>query len=263
LFNLIELVVLGAVAGFTIFLGLPVALMGANERLKGFLNALAIGILVFLIIDVFGHAWSSTTDAAVSAFRGDAPDLSAVIDLLAMFGGLTIGFASLVAYERRYLGATSRLDGIEPKKLATMIALGIGAHNLSEGLAIGQSYASGAIALAIVLVIGFGAHNATEGFGITAPLAGSTPGPGLAFLVRVLLVGGSPTFIGTILGSLFYSPIAYIFFLSLAGGALVYVSLTMFGSGRRKTDGSIIMTGIFVGLCAGFLTDLIVSLGGA
>jgi zinc transporter, ZIP family len=218
---------------------------------------------VFLIVDVFGHAWSSTTDVVVSAFQGDAPGAAAAVNLLAMFGGLTIGFLSLVVYERRYLGAASKPDGIEPKKLATMIALGIGAHNLSEGLAIGQSYASGAIALAVVLVVGFGAHNATEGFGITAPLAGSTPGPGLSFLVRVLLIGGSPTFIGTVLGSLFYSPIAYIFFLSLAGGALVYVTLTMFGSGRRRTDSSVIMAGIFIGLCAGFLTDLIVSLGGA
>lgn len=263
LFDLLELILLGAIAGFTIFFGLPVALLGASERLKGFLNALAVGILVFLIVDVFGNAWGSTTAVVLSAFRGQGSSVAAGVDLLAMFGGLTLGLGSLVFYERRYLGATAPAGGIDGTKLATMIALGIGAHNLSEGLAIGQSYASGAIGLAVVLVVGFGAHNATEGFGITAPLAGMNPRPKLSFLVRVLLIGGSPTFFGTILGSLFYSPVAYILFLSLAGGALVYVTLMMFSTGRRKNGNDLMMAGVFIGICLGFLTDLIVSLGGA
>ncbi|MDV3278175.1 MAG: ZIP family metal transporter [Nitrososphaerales archaeon] len=258
-----ELILLGAVAGFTIFFGLPVALLGASDRLKGFLNALAVGILVFLIVDVLAHAWNSTTAVVVSAFLGQGSPATAAVDLLAMFGGLTVGLGSLVIYERRYLGHAAPAAGVEGSKLATMIALGIGAHNLSEGLAIGQSYASGAIALAIVLVVGFGAHNATEGFGITAPLAGLNPRPKFSFLVKVLLIGGSPTFFGTILGSLFYSPVAYILFLSLAGGALVYVTMTMFSTGRRRSGNDLMMAGVFIGLCAGFLTDLIVSLGGA
>ncbi len=260
--NLLELLVLGAVAGFTIFLGLPVAMLGANERLKNGLNAFATGILVFLIFDVFAHAWGLTTDAAVSAFSGRGSAQPAIADLLAMFGGLTIGLMSLVAYGGRYLGRGVQQDSMPGQKLAMMIALGIGAHNLSEGLAIGQSYASGAIGLAIVLVVGFGAHNATEGFGITAPLAGMNPRPRLSFLVKVLLIGGTPTFAGTIVGSLFYSPVAYILFLSLAGGALVYVTMTLFAAGRRRSSNELMMMGVFLGLCAGFLTDLMVTLGG-
>ncbi|MDV3244649.1 MAG: ZIP family metal transporter [Nitrososphaerales archaeon] len=263
MFDLLELFVLGAVAGFTIFFGLPIALLGASQRLKGFLNAFATGILVFLIVDVFSHAWTSTTGAVISAFGGSGPGQAAAWDVLAMFGGLAVGLLSLVAYERRYLGKVDQLDVAQGPKLATMIALGIGAHNLSEGLAIGQSYASGAIGLAIVLVVGFGAHNTTEGFGITAPLAGLNPRPKMSFLVKIMLIGGGPTFVGTVLGSLFYSPVAYILFLSLAGGALVYVTMALYGTGRRRSSNELMMAGVFLGLCAGFLTDLLVSLGGA
>ncbi|MGB8034667.1 MAG: ZIP family metal transporter, partial [Nitrososphaeraceae archaeon] len=148
-------------------------------------------------------------------------------------------------------------------RLAMMIAIGVGAHNFSEGLAIGQSYVSGAIGLAILLIIGFGAHNATEGFGIAGPLTGLVKKPRIRFLILAGLIGGGPTFIGTLLGSLWNSSIAYILFLSLAGGALIYVSLLMYNSGRRQTTNNILMAGIFVGLCAGFLTDLMLVLGGA
>jgi zinc transporter, ZIP family len=259
----LQLLLLGAIAGFTIFLGLPVVMLGAKERMKNGLNAFATGILVFLIIDVMAHAWDTTTGAAVSAFNGQGSVEAAGGDLLAMFGGLTIGLMSLVVYGGRYLGRGVKHESLPPERLATMIALGIGAHNLSEGLAIGQSYASGAIGLAVVLVVGFGAHNTTEGFGITGPLAGMNPRPKMSFLVKVLLIGGAPTFIGTVLGSLFYSPYAYILFLSLAGGALVYVTMTLFMAGRARSSNELMMTGVFLGICTGFLTDLIVSLGGA
>jgi len=302
-----QLLLLGSIAGFTIFLGLPVAaLQHLSPKKKGFLNAFAIGILVFLIIDVFSHAWESASTAASDAFAGKAPIGSALLDLLAMFGGLAIGLLGLVWYEGKYmkkpikkqqrhtlsssssslsaaddeitLAGTNRMTGggrgenqqqhlLQQEetayRLAMMIAIGIGAHNFSEGLAIGQSYVSGAIGLAILLIIGFGAHNATEGFGIAGPLTGLVKKPRIRFLILAGLIGGGPTLIGTILGSLWNSSIAYILFLSLAGGALIYVSLLMYNSGRRQTTNNILMAGIFVGLCAGFLTDLMLVLGGA
>ncbi len=261
MYSLSEILLLGAVAGFTIFLGLPVMLLRISDKKKGLLNAIAIGILVFLIVDVFGSAWRSTVDASLSAFGGKGPAFSAVLNLVAMFGGIAVGLLGLVAYEKRYLKAEHN-QGFASHRIATMIALGIGAHNLSEGLAIGQSYVSGAVGLAILLVIGFGAHNATEGFGILAPLTGLQTRPKPSFLFKILLVGGAPTFIGTVLGSLFYSPIAYILFLSLAGGALVYVIMMMYNAGRRQTTNDVLMIGIFIGLCAGFLTDLAIALGG-
>lgn len=263
MFDFLQILLLGAIAGFTIFLGLPVALANVSARTKGFLNAIAIGILVFLIIDVFGKAWGSTTQTVVSVSLGQGPLLNAVEDMAAMFGGLGLGLLGLAAYERRYLGKAEHGQSLPAYKIATMIALGIGAHNLSEGLAIGQSFASGAVGLALVLVVGFGVHNMTEGFGILAPLSGSENKPKLSFVVKVLLIGGSPTFFGTLLGSLFYSPIAYILFLTLAGGALVYVTMVMYSQGRRQTTNQVLLMGIFLGITAGFLTDLIVTLGGA
>ena len=150
-----------------------------------------------------------------------------------------------------------------PHHLATMIAVGIGLHNFSEGLAIGQSYASGAVALAVVLIVGFGAHNASEGFGIAGPLTGISEKPQVSFLVKMGIIGGSPTFFGTIVGSVWVSQLTYILFLSLAGGALIYVTLLMYNTARRESRNDLLMVGLFIGLIAGFITDLIVSIGGA
>src|SRR5215831_5116982 len=302
-----QILLLGSIAGFTIFLGLPLAvLQNMNPKKKGFLNAFAIGILLFLIIDVFSHAWESVGTAAQGAYAGKSSFGNALFNFLAMFGGLAVGLLGLVFYESRYLkhksidSSTSMMKSFphnqqesSPKyavrddsdnsktsvgsqqehqllfhetyayRLSTMIAIGIGAHNFSEGLAIGQSYISGAIGLAIILIVGFGIHNATEGFGIAGPLTGMARKPRIRFLIMVGLTGGCPTFIGTIAGSLWNSTVAYVLFLSIAGGALVYVSMLMYNSGRRLTTNNILMLGIFAGMCAGFLTDLIVTLGGA
>jgi ZIP family zinc transporter len=286
LVNYPQLLILGAFAGLTIFLGLPIALLqGLSSKAKGFFNAFAIGILVFLIIDVFSHAWQSALDTTFSAFVGKSPVSDGVLDLLALFGGLALGLLGLTRYGCRYMRDTpqptpagSRVRGssggnqkhelqllqqVSSYRLSMMIAIGIGAHNLSEGLAIGQSYASGSLGLALMLIIGFAAHNATEGFGIAAPLTGLSKRPSNRFILLAGFIGGGPTFIGTLLGSLWASPFAYIFFLSLAGGALIYVTMLMYNSGRRQVAYDILMLGIFVGLTAGFITDLIVALGGA
>jgi zinc transporter, ZIP family len=301
-----QLLLLGAIAGFTIFLGLPIAgLQNLSLKKRGFLNAFAIGILVFLIIDVFSHAWESTEEAAKDVVAGKAPLSSAVVSLIAMFGGLGIGLLGLTWYESKYMKKTPIVrsensfaketsgdivatGGVETRvtragvghnqqhqhqllqqqevnlyKLSLMIAIGIGVHNFSEGLAIGQSYVSGAIALAVLLIIGFGIHNATEGFGIAGPLTGLARRPKIRFLILVGLIGGGPTFVGTLLGSLWSSNVASILFLSVAGGALIYVSMLMYNSGRKQTTNSVLMVGIFVGLFAGFITDLMIAISGA
>ena len=299
-----QLLLLGAIAGFTIFLGLPIAgLQNLSLKKRGFLNAFAIGILVFLIIDVFSHAWESTEEAAKDVVAGKASLSTAIVSLVAMFGGLGIGLLGLTWYESKFMKkkpivrsessfakeisgdnvATgvetriSRADGhnqqhqhqllqqqeVNLYKLSLMIAIAIGVHNFSEGLAIGQSYVSGAIALAVLLIIGFGIHNATEGFGIAGPLTGLVRRPTVRFLILVGLIGGGPTFVGTLLGSLWSSTIASILFLSVAGGALIYVSMLMYNSARKQTTNSVLMVGIFVGLFAGFITDLMIAISGA
>jgi ZIP family zinc transporter len=294
-----QLLLLGAIAGLTIFLGLPMALLQNVSRMKkGFLNALAMGILIFLITDVFSAAWQPTKLAAVTSYTGRGLVINAAIDLLALFGGLGLGLLGLALYEQRYLRriiSTQRKLSVteensdanggksnhatqqdrmppqhgaelfsSPHHLATMIAVGIGLHNFSEGLAIGQSYATpGAVGLALVLIVGFGAHNATEGFGIAGPLTGIPKKPQVSFLVKMGVIGGSPTFLGTLVGSIWVSQLTYIMFLSLAGGALIYVTLLMYNTARRESRNDLLMVGLFIGIIAGFLTDLIVTLGGA
>ncbi|MDE1815851.1 MAG: ZIP family metal transporter [Thaumarchaeota archaeon] len=277
-----QLITLGAIAGFTIFLGLPLAIMkNLSAKKKGFLNAIALGILVFLIIDVFSHGYESASDAATTAFAGKSSVGYAIIDFVALFGGIAIGMLGLAWFEHKTMTKNVpqilSLESIQKGddhlrqsfhdtnayRLAMMIAVGIGAHNFSEGLAIGQSYAANEIGLAILLIIGFGAHNTTEGFGIAGPLTGVLKKPTAKFLLLAGLVGGGPTFVGTVLGSLVFSNIAYILFLSIAGGALIYVSMLMYNAGRKQTTNNVLMLGIFVGVCTGFATDLIVTLGGA
>ena len=242
-------------------------------------------------------AWQPTKLVAVAGYTGRGPVTDAVIDLLALFGGLGLGLLGLALYEQRYLrriiltkkkqgvseensedhegkpGPTGVRDKVaqqhgselfsSPRHLATMIAVGIGLHNFSEGLAIGQSYASGAVALALVLIVGFGAHNATEGFGIAGPLTGVSEKTQISFLAKMGIIGGSPTFIGTLVGSVWVSQLTYIMFLSLAGGALIYVTLLLYNTARRESRNDLLMVGLFIGILAGFLTDLIVTLGGA
>jgi ZIP family zinc transporter len=294
----VQLLLLGAIAGLTIFLGLPLALLqNVSIRKKGFLNALSMGILVFLISDVLANAWEPTKIAAKNAYAGAPTTAAAVTDLLALFIGLAIGLLGLAFYEQRYVRRITaalkqatlvqavrkqdKLNGMasitqqgsqeqnspsligSPYHLATMIAMSIGLHNFSEGLAVGQSYAQGVTSLAVVLIVGFGAHNTTEGFGIAGPLTGILEKPKISFLAKLGLIGGGPTFLGTIVGSLWVSELTYVLFLSLAAGALIYVTLLMYNSARRQSSNDLIMIGIFIGLLAGFLTNLIVSLGGA
>jgi zinc transporter, ZIP family len=292
-----QLLLLGALAGFTVFLGLPVAILrNISRRSKGFLNAISIGILLFLVADVLSNAWTTVKNEAASAYAGHSSVPAALLDLAVMIAGLGLGIFMLVAYERRYarnvvvaaaerqkvVVSTEEIVAVEdsnrekvilqrqqvaellgnPYNLATMIAMSIGLHNFAEGLAIGQSYASGAVALAVLLVIGFAAHNATEGFGIAGPLAASNERPKPTFLVKMGLIAGGPTFLGTVIGSIAASTSTKVLFLSLAAGALIYVTLFMYSSGRRQTSNGLMMVGIFIGLLAGLLTDLIVSLSG-
>src|SRR5919206_1139313 len=99
-----QLLILGAIAGFTIFLGLPLAVIQSlSLKKKGFLNAFAVGILIFLIIDVFGHAWESMEESVSSAFTGKASTSTAIFSLFAMFGGLGIGLLGLTWYESKYM----------------------------------------------------------------------------------------------------------------------------------------------------------------
>jgi ZIP family zinc transporter len=250
---------LGAIAGFTIFLGLPIARwQRASLRLKALLNAIASGILVFLFWDVLTEATGQIESTIPHAQSGSSGEFIALVVLF--FGGIAIGLLSLVFFERRML--VREQSDVSSHQLALMIATGIGLHNFSEGLAIGQASVTGAIGLATILIIGFGLHNATEGFGIAAPLA-SSGRPSWKFLGLVGLIGGGPTFLGTLLGSLVVNPQVFIFCLALAAGSILYVIGELFHIGRKFPARELVMVGLIIGFFLGYGTDLIVVWGGA
>lgn len=143
------------------------------------------------------------------------------------------------------------------------MATGLGLHNFSEGLAIGQAAATGTIGFAIILIIGFGLHNITEGFAAGAPVAAAGEVPSWSFLGVAGLIGGGPAFLGTVIGYRVNSPQAFVLFLALAAGALFYVIGEMFAVGRRFQQPPASAWGILIGFLAAYATDLILTIGGA
>jgi len=150
----------------------------------------------------------------------------------------------------------------EALRVGMGIAAGIGLHNFSEGLAIGQTAHAGEISLALLLVVGFALHNATEGFGIVGPLAAAGVRPTWAWLATMGLVGGGPTFLGTLLGTSISSEFVFVAFLALAAGAILYVLGELFAAGRRLSW-DITLWGILIGFLVGLATDFVLVAAGA
>jgi len=274
-----EVLILGAIAGFTIFLGLPIGrVRSPSLALKAFLNAVAVGILLFLFWDVLTGSFE-TVEAALTNANDHGASWWRFIGLAALFfAAITVGLVSLVYYDRwlarrqtggpgaasieeMTAGPVARLT--DPQRLAFFIALGIGFHNFSEGLAIGQSAAAGEVSLALLLIIGFGLHNATEGFGIVAPMAAEGEAPSWSFLLVLGLIGGGPTLVGTLIGQSFVNDTVFMACLALAAGSILYVVIELLGVARKLGHKEVATWGIVLGLFAGFVTDLVLVAAGA
>ena len=293
-----QTLLLGFIAGVTILIGLPLGrVRSVKPGTRQFLNALAIGILIFLIWDVLVHAFEPV-DNALGKLHDGSGGVGPVAGYAALFFlGITVGLGSLVLYEG-WLGSRAQARrgwrlavvrvvpevraghdgarrnwprpgrGASPgwsaaRRLSLLIAVGIGLHNFGEGLAIGGSAAAGEIGLATVLVIGFALHNGTEGFGIVAPLAAEGDRPSWGFLLLMGLIGGGPTFVGTAVGRQFTSDAMSVIFLTLAAGSILYVVIQLLGVAHKNGRKELIYWGVLLGLCAGFVTDMVVTAGGA
>ncbi len=281
-----ETVLLGALAGFTIYLGLPfgrLEIMGTRMRVA--VAMFAVGVLAFLFVDVFEHALE-IVEEPVEAFKEGEQGIGEGLGLLALLGaGFAAGTAGLATLERWMRpkgpthppiagGAVDALTVEDAERLEAeaassrrralqmgmTIAAAIGLHNFAEGLAIGVSASTGEIALATVLIVGFALHNATEGFGIIGPLG--TVRPSWTWLGVAGLIGGGPVFLGAIVGYNVASEPLELSFYGLAGGAILYVIGEVWNAMRRYGHRELGLWLLSAGFLAGVATDLVVVYGG-
>ncbi len=286
--SLTHTVILGALAGFTIYLGLPFGRLATlSNRARVALAMFSVGVLAFIFVDVLSNGLGIVNSAlsAVKHHQGSVAHLVLLVTLLA--AGFAAGSAGLAIIERtmRPLGArkppiaggaaTGALTGTEAAALATerdaarrralrtglTIAAAIGIHNFAEGLAIGVSARAGAISLATVLIIGFALHNATEGFGIVGPLGDVKPS--WRWLALAGLIGGGPTFLGSVVGFGVTSHPLELAFYAVAGGAILYVIGEVWTGVRRYGYRELGLLMVSAGFLVGVLTDLVVTYGGA
>jgi ZIP family zinc transporter len=270
----LQTVLLGALAGGTIFLGLPLGRMRAPRlRLRAFLNAASAGILLFLFFDILQNA-TRPLDHAVQRIHG-VSGLGPAVGLAAVYlTGFGAGMLSLL-YLGKYQRARARA-GVGPGAMAVTevpggrqgalnlgmsIAAGIGLHNFSEGLAIGQAAHGGEVQLALLLVIGFALHNATEGFGIVGPLAAEGVRATWGYLITAGVIAGGPTFLGTLAGTVFSNDYVFVAFLALAAGAIIYVVSELLLMGRRLSWTTTVV-GLLAGFAVGLVTEMVLVAGG-
>ena len=235
----------GVIPVFIGLLWLPF-LAGVGERWLHFFLAFTVGLLVFLGVDALAEA-IELSGAVASAFQG--------------LGLVTLGLLGTPLLIEAVGRLRKSRETNEAYRAAWLIALGIGLHNLGEGLAIGSAYAVGEIALGTTLVLGFLLHNTTEGLGIVAPMAQERPG-----LRRLTLLGalaGVPTILGAWIGGFAYSPNWAVLFLAMGAGAVAQVVWTLGRFMTRRAGGlgkPLNAAGLVAGLAAMWATGLLVAL---
>jgi ZIP family zinc transporter len=282
-----QTVALGALAGFTIYIGLPVGrmrLLGSRPRVA--LAMFSVGVLAFIFVDVIKNGLD-IVEHSLNGFKDGHASLGHVIWLVVLMSvGFVAGSAGLAVLERRMRPRGPRTppiaggadaaaitvaeadhlafegDAARRRALRTglTIAAAIGVHNFAEGLAIGVSARAGAISLATVLIVGFALHNATEGFGIIGPLGDVKPS--WSWLGLAGLIGGGPTFVGSVVGYAVTSEPLELAFYALAGGAILYVIGEVWTGMRRYGHRELGLLLLSAGFLTGVVTDLVIAYGG-
>jgi zinc transporter ZupT len=223
-----------------------------GSQWMGALIAFTVGLLAFLAIDA-GLEGLEIAAEAPAAFGGTS---------LLLVGGLVAYL--LLAGVDSYLTQRSRAargSGAAAGYLALLVAVGIGLHNLGEGLAIGSAYAGGALALGAFLVVGFAIHNTTEGLAIVAPLRDAAR-PTAARLLALGLVAGAPAILGAWIGAAAFDPSLAALLFGVGVGAIARV-IVQLAPAMRDPEGRLLyptsVAGILAGIAALYLTGLLVS----
>lgn len=226
------------------------ALRRINRKGMLFLMAATVGLLLYLGVDAINEAIEQSATLA-GAFQG--------IGLIAI--GAVGSYALLEAIGQRSSSHGARTDAVSRSRFALMIAIGIGLHNLGEGLAIGAAYSVGAASLGTFLVVGFIIQNITEGLGIVVPIARDRPT--WKYLLTLGVIGGAPAIAGTWIGGLITSPMLSVLFLAIGAGAVLQVAVSI---GRqvvwkRGEDAPFPLTafsGVMVGMLALYITGVVI-----
>ena len=223
-----------------------------REHWIRFFMAVTVGLLGFLALDAYLEG-TEIAESGTGAFGG--------AELL--FIGAGAAYLGLVALDRflRARGERAREAGASAFQLSLLVAIGIGLHNLGEGLAIGSAYAVGELALGAFLVFGFALHNTTEGLAIVAPLSGYRR-PSLGRLAALGLIAGAPAILGAFIGASAFNPELAALLIGVGIGAIVQVIVQLVpairdGAGRALYPASV--GGILTGVLVLYVTGLLVS----
>jgi ZIP family zinc transporter len=281
-----ETALLGGIAGFTIFLGLPFGRVRLlSTRMRVALAMFSVGVLAFLFAEVLSHGIGimETQFEHLGEHEDGASWATGLFYAAILAGGFTAGVAGIAALERRMRpGAGPPMAGGAPEaatvedvqalasvrdpaaakalRMGMTIATAIGLHNFAEGLAIGVAANSGDVGLATVLIVGFAVHNTTEGFGIVGPLGDVRPS--WSWLIVAGVVGGAPTLIGSMVGYQVDSDTLSLLFYSLSAGAILYVIGEIWNAMRRLGHRELGLVMIAAGVFLGAATEMIIAYGG-
>lgn len=220
----------------------------SKNKYKFFL-ALTAGLLMFLGIDAIQEGIEISTSLS-RVFNGQL--LVATVTV--------ISFLGLYYTSEKLISRTTSFNLTKPVTIGLMIAIGIGLHNLGEGLAIGAAVGLGEIALSTFLIVGFAIHNTTEGLAIAAPMAKGKPLIGK--LVMMGMIAGTPAIFGSWIGGFVYSPFATMVFLSIGAGAIFQVVVSILNwikQDEEKTFSTIfVVSGFSVGMLIMYITSIFV-----
>ncbi|MCP9488175.1 MAG: hypothetical protein MSC30_20230 [Gaiellaceae bacterium MAG52_C11] len=222
-----------------------------REHWIRFFLGITIGLLGFLAVDAYLEG-TEIGESSGGAFGG--------VELL--FLGAAVAYFALVALDR-YIG--NRRDkaeqaGASGMRLALMVAIGIGLHNLGEGLAIGSAYAIGELALGAFLVFGFALHNTTEGLAIVAPLSKGGRRPALIKLIGLGLIAGAPAILGAFVGASAFNAELATLLLGVGIGAIIQVIVQLVPSIKDRAGRALYplsIGGLLAGVAIMYLTSLI------